>query len=709
MLALYILSLAGSAALTGLFVRQVSGELGLVHGFRVEVLLAAGVACVYICTQFLYMAAVRFLKPTRSSGALFAETLSHFAALALVPYVLSLRVPWPHPVLYKVEPLVYLGGFAAVHCSFKLVSFYAAIRGEPSGRLGALAWLLASGLSAFAAYSIFQTWTHETEELHGQLTTSLEPHRVGDTYAWAQAIPEGLTMSFDINSYDGQCLTMRWANLPTADEDTEVLERIHVTITLEGIQPVRWSWTVNVDASRWAEVQVPPERIPDGVRGCSIVWDMKKLPAWRRILGVRPVATSHRRMLLSGPFQHQMRDLDAAPNFLVVALEGLGAQRLSCLGYQRNTTPFLDRLAQTALVFPNAYSPAPEAAAACMTLLTGVDPLRHGHLGAHHGPLPEAYETLAEVLGSNHYVTAAFTEGEGTEELDLAFGSGFERGFEVFDPSYHPATSLTVLEPEDTEPPAGSKVTLDKVKAWINDHARQKYFVFVRLRELGEPSWCDRYAPGFVEAPAKASPADVYDSALAYIDMELGALLKHVRASAAGKHTCVLVTSPYGLDFSAGPRASPTVGLTEGSLRVPLLLDVPGLSKENRPRLVGLDDVAPTLLNLAQTGFDYVVDGNDLIENPKDKEPISLFGEPLTLSLRVDRWRFSWQSGRVPFTDQVTGEEGNMELYDVFQAEQRGKRDAAAEHPELVDRYRASLESYLNERATSWNYTERLK
>jgi len=711
LLALYVLSLSASAGLAGIFVRQVLGNFGFVHGFHLEVLLAGGAAFAYISLQLGYMTVVRVLKPTRSGGPLFAEALSHLGALALAPYLVGVQVQWPHPVLQKVEPLIYLAVFAAIHGFFKLVSFFAAIRGEPATRLGALGWLLATGLTGFTACSILYNWGHESGNLRVETAASLDAYRIGNTYARARALPEGAQASFDIQAHGDRSLTMRWANLPAADENARP-DSIYVTVTLRGsgapgakAGTATWSWNVNLDNSHWAELRIPPARVPPSARTCSVVWDAEELPVWRKVLGIRPAHTSHGRVLLSGPFEHEPRGPATAPNVLLVLIEGVGAQHLSCLGYTRITTPALDGLAQTALVFPNAYTPAPEAGAACMTLLTGISPLRHGYLGVRHGPLSKEYETLTQALRNVRYATAAFVDGYGATEKDPVFGTDFDRGFEMFHALHatDPVPSIALGEPQedDAEPP-GANTTIESAKAWIRDHAAEKYFVLVRLGELRDPRWCARYAPGFVQNPAKPSPVDVYDSALAYLDRELGGLIDAALEHTGQQSTCIVVTSSYGLDFSAGTDALPTVGLSEACLRVPVLLHVPGRKGAEHPRFVTLADITPTILDLAETGFDYLVDGRSLLGEFDETDPISMFGVPLALSLRADRWRYSWQSGRRPFTAQAMEEPGDIELYDVFQAATRTKRNVLDEHPERVVRYRSQLKTYLERFAAEW-------
>jgi len=697
-MALYMVSLGLSAGLMGVFAHEVLDELGYVHGLESDVMVAGAVACAYACVQLLYMAVVRLLKPTRSPGPLFAETLSHLAALAFIPYLMDMAVKWPHPVLYKVEPLVYLAGFGAVHAFFKLASFYAAIRGKPCGRFWALGWLVASMLCAATGYWAVIQWLGVSRAVQPQAAGAEHHYRVGGQYAAARAVPEGAVVAYGLSDYPDPCLTLRWANVPDPGAEVEPLERIHVSITIEGEETRKRSFALTLNPDSWRGLQISAASMPPKARRCSILWQKQEPPAWHRLLeplGLSPIAASNAQVLLSGPFEHEGRGASGEPSFVVIVAEGLGAAHVSGFGYERATTPALDGLAAHAMVYPEAYTPAPEAEAACMSLLTGVTPLTHGYLGSSHGPLGEDRETLAEVLQAERYATAAFTEGEATGEGDLVFGSGFERGFEVFDASYRAAAS-------DPDGPTGSASTLERVSQWIDDHADSKFLVFVRLRELREPRWEERYAPGFAPDEGEPTPRDVYDSAVAYLDGELGALIDHIRSGPAGHHVCLVVTSAYGLDFSAGRDALPVVGLTEDSLRVPLILYGPQLRRTGRqPHRVSLEDVAATLFSLAHTGVGYVIDGRSLVENPQPKDPISMFGSPLALSLRSDQWRYSWQSGWRPFAEEPTDPAGDVELYDVKQAEKQGyKRDAMRARHDLVAQYRARLKTYLKRHRT---------
>jgi len=702
-----MISLGLSAGLTGVFAHEVLDELGYVHGLEMDVMAAGAVACLYACLQLLYMAFVRLLKPTHSPGPLFAETLSHLGALAFVPYLMDLAVKWPHPVLYKVEPFVYMAGFGAVHGLFKLASFYAAIRGRPCGRFGALGWLTAGVVCGATAFWAVGQWLGVAQGVQPQAAGAEAPYRVGGQHAVARPVAEGTVVVHELSGRPDTCLTLDWANVPRGSRGSggaspspaeDALDQIYVTVTIEGEETRERSFTLDLYPDAWRGLQIPPASLPPNAHRCTVVWQREKPLAWHRLLepiGLRPVVASEAQVLLSGPSEHGSAGSGGRPSFVVMVAEGLGAAHVSAFGYDRATTPALDRLAERAMAYSEAYTPAPETEAACMSLLTGLSPLTHGYLGAHHGPLDEGREMLAELLHAEGYATAAFTEGEVGGEADLAFGSGFERGFALFDASYRAA-------PRGGDP-VGSARTLERARQWIDDHGEAKSLVFVRLRELREPRWEERYAPGFVPDTGEATVRDVYDSALACLDRQLGAFVDHIRSKPLGRHTCVVLTSTYGLDFSGDPDGVPVVGLTERSLRVPLILYGTPLRKSGRQRhRVTLEDVPATLFSLAGTGVGYVIDGRSLVENPQPKDAISMYGSPLALSLRSDRWRYSWQSGWRPFAEAASEPAGDLELYDVALAEKQGyRRDAIRARHDLVAQYRARLRSHFQHRRPS--------
>ena len=67
-----------------------------------------------------------------------------------------------------------------------------------------------------------------------------------------------------------------------------------------------------------------------------------------------------------------LKDSDR-PNILLIAVDSLRADHLSCYGYPRLTSPHLDRLAEQGTLFENTFSPHIPTTSAYTSMLTGMD------------------------------------------------------------------------------------------------------------------------------------------------------------------------------------------------------------------------------------------------------------------------------------------------------------------------------------------------
>ena len=700
MLPLYILTLGIAAGLTGAFVRRLAADQGFVPDFETGVTVAVGAACGYMAIQLLYMAFLKLLKPNRGGTVLVSEALSHSAALLLLPYLLQLPVPWPHRILFKVEPLLYLAIFSIIHIFFKLTTLFSATQTRPTHRLGVLGWALACALCAYGAQEAGLRWQHALGAAR-LLTVPAEekPCRIGNTYAMARRAPEDVLLRFDLTGRDGQLLTLRWANTPQTDPP---LESIHVTVETDGTAVHSETQLIELLDGDWTETR---STVPAGATQCTISWSIEKASAWTAIAGLQPVTLSGRELLLGGPAFHDARAKSNEPNLILLAVEGIGTDHMGLSGYRRAATTSLDALAARGVFYENAYTPSPDAPAACMTLLTGTNPLVHGYLGAQAGPLPEGVQTLPEVLREHRYATAAFTEGEGPVHKDLFFGSGFERGFECFDPAYPMVQAKATPGRKTPAPwvPAGSKITLNKAADWIQEHRGEKFLAVLRLRELRSPQRLARYGEGFLGRGRTPTPMDIYDTALLDLDKQLGAFFDRIKTIPGLSNTCIVLAGTYGFDFSEPGRGTwrrggdPKRTLTEFCLRVPLFVLTPDGIARQRRGLVALEDVAPTLLNLVGATFSHPVTGKDLLAYDGAGERVSMLGDPLALSLRTQDWRFTWQSGRAARSMAPVGEEGVLQFINItrYRMERlRSTKRNLQNNPAFSRQFRQKLSDY---------------
>ena len=66
------------------------------------------------------------------------------------------------------------------------------------------------------------------------------------------------------------------------------------------------------------------------------------------------------------------------PNILLIVMDAVRADHLSCYGYKRPTTPFLEEMAADGVIFDNAFAAAPWTPPSHASLFTGTYPSKHG-------------------------------------------------------------------------------------------------------------------------------------------------------------------------------------------------------------------------------------------------------------------------------------------------------------------------------------------
>ena len=118
--------------------------------------------------------------------------------------------------------------------------------------------------------------------------------------------------------------------------------------------------------------------------------------------------------------------VNARPDLLFLLVDTLRADHLGCYGYGPDTSPTLDSLAASGVLFERAYAQWTRTAPAHATIFTGRFPHDHGLL-ANGQVLPSHLPVLAEDLRDAGYLTAAFVTNP-----FLGRRFGFDRGFDVY-------------------------------------------------------------------------------------------------------------------------------------------------------------------------------------------------------------------------------------------------------------------------------------
>ena len=294
------------------------------------------------------------------------------------------------------------------------------------------------------------------------------------------------------------------------------------------------------------------------------------------------------------------------PDIFIILLDACRPDHLGLYGYARPTSANLDRLAEDAVVFENAYANASFTRSSVATLFTGLYPESH-KVRILVNKLSERLLTVPAYLKAKGYRTSLFTT-TGNVSQNVGFARGVDDYFHyIGDWSKREGKSL----------PAN-------FEGWLaHEGPRFSYVHFMEphLPIVPPPPYLDMFsAPkdrAFVhgvleefqrriEAAGPFSPEEVravvdnYDSAIAYIDGEVGKLLKSLKDRGAYDESLIIVLSDHGESLYERKFWGHGLKVYEETTRVPLIVKFPSAAglKGRVKGIVELAGAFPTLIDL---------------------------------------------------------------------------------------------------------------
>jgi choline-sulfatase len=295
--------------------------------------------------------------------------------------------------------------------------------------------------------------------------------------------------------------------------------------------------------------------------------------------------------------QSPLARIPATRNLLLITIDTLRADRVGAYGYRSARTPGIDALAARGAVFEQAFSAAPITLTSHATIMTGRYPPGHG--ARHNGMrLDPAVPTIADTLGREGFATGAFVAAF---PLDRRFG--LNKGFQTYGDRM-PRGSQG--RPASERP---GRVVVDEAIAWLTQQRAGRFFLWVHLFEPHAP-----YGDPSDRRPVAAR----YDDEVAEADRQVVRLIEALGNEASS--TVVAIAADHGEAFGEHGEISHSVFVYDTTLRVPLVVSGPRIAHSIVHGLVGLVDLAPTLLmQLGVSPFDS--DGIDLSMALSGREP----------------------------------------------------------------------------------------
>jgi tetratricopeptide (TPR) repeat protein len=262
-------------------------------------------------------------------------------------------------------------------------------------------------------------------------------------------------------------------------------------------------------------------------------------------------------------------------NVLLITLDTTRADRLGCYGYSRGATPVLDALARRGTLFERALAQVPMTLPSHATLLTGRYPRELGIRLNEQAALGD-HPTLASVFKGQGYRTGAFVAAF---VLDSRYG--LNRGFEVYDDNVGEGVLMR----------RANEVT-DRALAWLEGARKQPFFVWIHYFDPHKP-----YEP---PEAFRGVGADAYDGEIAFVDTEVGRLMRWLEVQHLTDRTLVVVAGDHGESLGEHGEHGHAMFLYQTNLHVPLILAHPQLGKRGARvgDVVELADVFSTILDL---------------------------------------------------------------------------------------------------------------
>lgn len=345
---------------------------------------------------------------------------------------------------------------------------------------------------------------------------------------------------------------------------------------------------------------------------------------------------------------------------VLVVIDCLRADHLSCYGYNRPTTPTIDSLGEQGVTWRNAHSTSSWTKPSIASLLTGLFPCQHGvlrgvkrskgRIGTTTDILISEHQTIAGVLSNNGWRCAAFLNNVQCEEY-----TGFNRGFGTYVPTGGSADCL-----------------LQKFDIWLEANAGIPFFAYLHFMESHWPYKPrrrhvqmfsgDRDTNRFRDYSARdyahlrralshegmtlpgeqlGEMVQMYDGAVRRLDGKVKTLLHILQNRGLEKETALAVTGDHGEEFLEHGTIGHGHTLYDELTHVPLVLRWPGGPKaEARERPVSLVDLPRTLLSIAGLGKDFP--GCDLAIAAKESSAVCSelsIRNRYTQTLRFGAWK----------------------------------------------------------------------
>ena len=311
------------------------------------------------------------------------------------------------------------------------------------------------------------------------------------------------------------------------------------------------------------------------------------------------------------------------PNVLFLVIDTLRADHLGCYGHNRDTSPYIDDLAEHSTMFEHAISSAPWTAPSISSMFTAQYPAVLGFKDENLTvKLRHYFVTLAEVFRENNYKTKGLIS-----HTLLSSRLGFAQGFDSYDEKNAKGHGHI-----------SSNSLLKKATAFLKANKDKKFFLFVHFFDphydyiLHEEF---NFYPGYKGPLQSSEPVKrlrriareleesdieyikaLYDSEIRFTDLHIGNLIEQLKTLKLFDDTLIVLTADHGEEFLE--RGDYWIGHTrklyQEQIHVPLIIKLPQETEgKTIEEYVEVMNLMPTLVNYIGLKFSAEYEHEEII------------------------------------------------------------------------------------------------
>ncbi len=353
------------------------------------------------------------------------------------------------------------------------------------------------------------------------------------------------------------------------------------------------------------------------------------------------------------------------PNVLVICIDVLRSDHVGAYGYERATTPSIDGLAASGVVFGSALSPSSWTKPSVPSYFTGRFPVQHR---VYEGSREEGGKLVSDVLGEEEHTLAELFHDAGYRTVGVVTNGmiigkfGFDQGYDEYIEKAGDAREIRTR-------------FLEWMDAWEQDAPFFAYLHFLDVHLPYDPPESYRTAFGDSESSVDFSTGawkllkrrirngeikisesdrramiDLYDGSLNFTDAQIGEVLSGLEERGLADGTMVVVLADHGEELLDRGGIGHGSSLYDELLRVPLVIRFPGSTpaglRIDEP--VSLVDVLPTLADYCGLEMPADLAGRSLLplvrgEVSPGRRPIyseAIHGSRYQQSIRMGEWKY---------------------------------------------------------------------